>query len=183
MHETPFFRIRNSQVLNATFSKKSHFFGTFLGISPIWAHFACKAHVGQKLWKTAFFEPKNRGMQKNLSTAADLCSQTPVGTTGRPKTPFLVDFWRFWPFSGFFACKSAILAVLAIFGHSDFPQIFGSVANSEKKISGLFDPWMVGDRYKTYFPAQRAWSGAASWRVCPPKSNSEKVRSCHGQFN
>ena len=78
------------------------------------SHFACGPHVGQKFPKMPFFGPKNRAMQKNISTMAHICCQTPCGTTGRSKTPFLVNFWQFWPFSGFFACRNVILAFSAI---------------------------------------------------------------------
>ena len=68
--------------------------------------------------KMAFFEPKNRGIQKNISAIAHICWQTPFGTTGGPREAktanfgqFFGDFghfqdfsqvkvpvWPFWPF-------------------------------------------------------------------------------------
>ena len=74
------------------FPKKSHFWGPNSVFPPFLAHFACKPHVGQKLPKMAFFEPKNRGIQKNISTIAHICWQTPLGTNRRQKTPILVKF-------------------------------------------------------------------------------------------
>ena len=123
MHEAPFFRIRISQVENAKFSKKSHFWGPNSVFPPFLAHFACAMDAGQKFPKMAFFAPKTRAIPQILSTVAYICGQTPFGTTGRPKTPILVKFWRFWPFSGFFACRRAIFAFLALFGPFRWHQI------------------------------------------------------------
>ena len=133
------------------FQKKS-LLGPKFGIFPLLAHFACKPHVGQKLPKMAFFEPKNRGIQKNISTVAHICCQTPCGTTGRSKTPLLVNFWRFWPFSGFFACKSAIFAFLVILAISGGKRLSTEELNSEKKSWRLiWPPDGAGYLQKTIF--------------------------------
>ena len=174
MHETPLFRIRNSQVLNATFSKKkNHFLGLFLVFPPIWAYFACKPQEGQKMSKMAFFEPKNRGIQKIISTTAHLCCQTPLGPTGGQKRQFWsffgdfgdfqdfshvkVPFWPFWPFW--------LVGVNSFHG----PQF----KFWKKKTGGLFDPRVVGDRYIHYAEFQKSWFGAAGWRGYPPKKGPE----------
>ena len=61
------------------------------------------------------------------------------------------------------------------FGPVGVNWFYGRGINSGKKIGGLFDPRLVGDRYIHCADFQKSWFGAAGSRVCLPKNNSQKT--------